>query len=182
MIVSLLTSCNRVHKVKDKVREKKDRVVNKALGTIVDFIRESAITDYSLFDKFPELKRDEFKITEIGGILCTYLPWFDKYYFKYTGDSALIQQYIENIECKYTEIEPDTAFVQFTDWDYEQYEKKMQSLTDYEKQRAAFFFEYQNENKENLIFYKCRKTPENHILILDLRTNLIHHLIESFRE
>ena len=54
LIITLFTSCNGIRKTKDKVTD-----------TISEVLQKPVIEDCSLFDKFPELEKDEFKINEI---------------------------------------------------------------------------------------------------------------------
>ena len=164
-----LVSCNGIKNTKDKIIKK-----------TVDVLREPIIEDYSLFDKFPDFKRDEFEIDNVKGIKCEYVPFFYKYYFKYSGNRELIQSYISNIQCHYTEIIPDTAFIKS---DFACFEKKIQNgITKYEIEKANFFFEYKETNFNELEFYTCVKTPEKHFVIFDKKNNLIYQMIENFRE
>lgn len=168
MISVLLISCN-------KMRNTKDKAINK----LIDVLESPVIEEYSLFDKFPEWKKPEYKITEAAGIKCDYVPSFYKYYFRYSGNRELIKQYISNIQCHYTEIVPDTALIKSTATYFEQ---ETQSITKYESEKAKFFFGYKETNMKDLEFYTCTKTPEMHFIIFDLKKNLIYHMIEYFRE
>ena len=130
IIITLLISCDRIRKTKDKMS-----------NTVSEILQEPIIEDYSLFDKFPEFERNEFKINEIKGIKCEYMPYFYKYYFKYSGDRELIQQYISNIQCHYNEITPDTAFIES---DFVYFEKEVQCSTEYEASKSQFFYAYKD--------------------------------------
>ena len=168
----LLISCNQVKKGKDKA-------IDMALHQIVEFLSTPSIKEYSLFDRFPELAKDEFGIVEFHGVLCDYPFFFYKYYFTYSGNRELIQQYISNIQCRYSEIVPDTAFIKS---DFTHFEKQTQNLAAYEYKKANFFFAYKDTNPEELEFYTCTKTPETHYIIFNTKSGLIYHLIENFRE
>ena len=93
MVISiLLISCNKIKNAKDKVADK-----------LIEVLLERPVTEeYSLFDKFPEWKKNEYNITKVKGIKCDYIGLFYKYYFRYSGDRELIKQYISNIQCHYT--------------------------------------------------------------------------------
>ena len=184
LIISILTvlmflvGCDRI---RQKTKENLGKVGQKTWEKFVDRMSEPTIKNYSLFEAFPELKRDEFKINEVNGILCEYIPFFYKYYFKYSGDIPLIKQYISNIEYSYTEIPPDTALVKsnFADFDKKTLKKDM---TEYEMQKVKFFFAYKELYLDELEFYTCCKTPELHYIVFDLKNNFIYHMIENFRE
>ena len=111
MVISiLLISCNKIKNAKDKVADK-----------LIEVLLERPVTEeYSLFDKFPEWKKNEYNITKVKGIKCDYIGLFYKYYFRYSGDRELIKQYISNIQCRYTEIVPDTTFIETTPAYFEQ--------------------------------------------------------------
>jgi hypothetical protein len=165
----LFSACNQIKNAK-----------NKSIDKTVEILKEPIIEDYSLFDKFSELKSDEFKIDSVKGIKCEYIPFFYKYYFRYSGDRKLIQQFISNIQCHYTEIIPDTTFIKSN---FTCFEKEIQhGITKYEIEKAKFFFEYRETDSIELKFYTCVKTPEKHFIIFDLKNNLIYQMIENFRE
>ena len=168
-ILALLTSCGRAKKKARREWEK-----------IVDSLSVPAIKNHSLFEVFPEFKKEEYKIIEAQGILCEYVPFFYKYYFTYSGDMQLVQKHISNIECHYTEIKPDTELVKSSSNYFE--EKIFKGITEQEKQMAQFFFAYKNLDLGELEFYTCVKTPEIHYLVFDLKNNFIYHMIENFRE
>lgn len=172
-ICMLLISCNRIKNAGNKV-------VGKVIDQAIDVMMEPTIKDYSLSDKFPEFKKAGFKINEIKGVKCEYFPpSFYKYYFKYSGDRELIQQYIAGIQCHYTEIVPDTILKE-SNAIY--FERKTEPMTENELKKVKFFFEYKETDLNELKFYTCTKTPEDHFIIFDLKNNLIYHMIESFRE
>ena len=127
MVISiLLISCNKIKNAKDKVADK-----------LIEVLLERPVTEeYSLFDKFPEWKKNEYNITKVKGIKCDYIGLFYKYYFRYSGDRELIKQYISNIQCRYTEIVPDTTFIETTPAYFEQ---ETERITKYEYEKAKFF-------------------------------------------
>ncbi|MCL2131699.1 MAG: hypothetical protein FWH36_04495 [Lentimicrobiaceae bacterium] len=160
-----LISCNEIKNTKNK---------------LVEELKEPIIADCFLFDKFPELKNDELKINEIKGIKCEYVSSFYKYYFKYSGDRELIQKYISNIQCRYAEITPDTMLIKS---DFARFEQETQNgITEYEVEKASFFFEYKQTDIKELEFYTCTKTPEKHFIVFDVKNNLIYQMIKNFRE
>ena len=170
MVISiLLISCNKIKNAKDKVADK-----------LIEVLLERPVTEeYSLFDKFPEWKKNEYNITKVKGIKCDYIGLFYKYYFRYSGDRELIKQYISNIQCHYTEIVPDTTFIETTPACFE---LETQRITKYEYEKAKFFYSYKDKDLKDLKFYTCIKTPEKHFIIFDLKNNLIYHMIGNFRE
>ena len=102
-------------------------------------------------------KKNEYNITKVKGIKCDYIGLFYKYYFRYSGDRELIKQYISNIQCRYTEIVPDTTFIETTPAYFEQ---ETQRITKYEYEKAKFFYSYKEKDLKDLKFYTCIKTPE----------------------
>lgn len=125
------------------------------------------------------MEKNEYNITKVKGIKCDYIGLFYKYYFRYSGDRELIKQYISNIQCRYTEIVPDTTFIETTPAYFEQ---ETQRITKYEYEKAKFFYSYKEKDLKDLKFYTCIKTPEKHFIIFDLKSNLIYHMIGNFRE
>lgn len=167
-----MTACGRI-------KNKADQVVEKTKDKIINELKEPAITDARLFDKFPELKNEKYKIDFKQGVKCEYLPTFYKYYFTYYGNKSKVLDFISHIKCTYTEIVPDTICKRI---DFAHLQKSVSGLTDFEKQKADFFYKYQGSNSADLELYDCIKTPEHHFIIFDTKTGLIYHLIENFKE
>jgi len=166
---------NTIVKTKHVVAEKSDLIDNK----IINEIKEPITSEVSLFKKFPKLENEIFGISQQEGLYCEYLPFFYKYYFKYKGNKDSILDFISKIECNYTEITPDSTFKEI---EYCDFENTVRNITNKEKIKAAFFFEYKESDIGNLEFFDCIKTPEHHYIIFNKETGIIYHMIESFRE
>lgn len=80
-----LVSCGRLRNKTDKMIDKTKEVVsdkaNSLTEKIIDEIREPTISDFNLYEKFPELESERYKVSDAVGIKCEYLPSFYKYYF-----------------------------------------------------------------------------------------------------
>ncbi|RZJ48157.1 MAG: hypothetical protein EOO44_21460, partial [Flavobacterium sp.] len=101
VFMSLSISCTRIkQKIKDKSGDAKEIIIN--------FIKEPAIKKAVLFDKYPALKAKKYDIVLDHGLECDFIPSFYKYYFRYTGNTAEILNFIANIKPNSTEVESDT--------------------------------------------------------------------------
>ena len=172
ILLILVTACGRI-------KNKADMVVDKTKDKIINELKEPIISNASLFDKFPELKNEKYKIDFKQGVKCEYLPAFYKYYFTYYGNKSKVLDFISQIKCTYTEIVPDTICKRI---DFAEFQKGKSGLTDLEKQKTDFFYKYQKLNSTNLELYDCIKTPEHNFIIFDTKTGMIYHMIENFNE
>jgi len=181
--ILILSSCERIRNKTDKMIDKTKEVVsdkaNSLTKKIIDEIREPIISDFNLYEKFPELKTEIYKVSDAVGLKCEYLPSFYKYYFTYKGDRDEIFKFINNIKCEYSEIKPDSTIINIKKIDFE---NQVKDLTEIEIKKAEFFYDYKNQNNDQIEYYKCTKTPEKHFIIYDTKTGQIYHMIENFIE
>ena len=172
ILMILLSACG-------KIKNKAEKVVEQTKDKIINEIKKPVIKKADLFDKFPELKDKKFNIISNQGIECEYLPSFYKYYFSYDGNIGMILDFVSHIKCTYSEIIPDTVCKRI---DFGDFQKEVSGLTEYEKQRADFFYKYMLSNTADLEIYNCIKTPEQHFIIFDKKSGRIYHMIENFKE
>ena len=163
-----------------KISHKAGNIFTQFKEKIVSVLSEPIVSRVSIFEKFPELKDNKYKIIQHEGIKCDYIPAFYKYYFVYKGDLNSVLGFVSRIKCTYTEIVPDTICNK-TDISYFK-NKFFYEITDLEKRKASFFFYPLLTDTSNLIVYDCIKTPEHHIIIFNKGDSLIYHLVENFRE
>lgn len=156
----------------DRIKERGKRY----LGAVVKELKEPVLISRQIFILYPELRNEEFNVQHLNGLQAEYLPYFNEYYFKYTGNQEKVLNFICGLKVdSYTDIVPDTCLL----GNSKVLEDK-RGLSEKMLKKLDFYFAY--ERLDDYQIYQTIKTPFEHILIIDQNSDNIYHKIKEFRE
>lgn len=144
------------------------RVKNKVISMIRSI--EDDLSECNISSLYPQLSDDDCIGFMDNG-------FFYNYWFRYKATPSDVEAAILSKECSFVDIKPDTTLVPCTS-EFILSEMKMLSEEAYPE-----FVEWRwVENPDKLLFFKCTRTPLQHLLVFDTSTGYVYHYINEFRE
>ncbi len=138
--------------------------------TIADWLTEGVKEDVAIGSLYPDLDDPTCCGIRADGIL------FDEYWFRYKATPSKVESALFAKPCEYTEIVPDTALVPCSR-DYAIDNFKFGS-----EEYFCVFVEWKTAPETNLLYYRCIRTPLDHLMIFDTISGEAYHYISEFRE
>lgn len=143
------------------------RIKNKVESVITN----CAITECHIGSLYSDLKGKDCDGTKIDDGI------FYNYCFRYKAIPAEVENALMAKTCFYVEIVPDSVLVS-CDKEY--------ILNNIQLPSEETYPEYVEwrwcEHPDSLEFYKCTRTPLQHLLVFDKVTGQVYHFINEFRE
>ena len=143
------------------------RIKNKVESVITN----CAITECHIGSLYSDLKGKDCDGIKIDDVI------FYNYCFRYKAIPAEVENALMAKTCSYFEIVPDSVLVS-CDKEY--------ILNNIQLPSEETYPEYVEwrwcEHPDSLEFYKCTRTPLQHLLVFDKVTGQVYHFINEFRE
>ena len=136
---------------------------------IADWLSEGVKEDFHIGSLYPELDDSPCCGIRKEGI-------FYEYWFRYKATPSKVESALFAKPCEYTEIVPDTALVPCSR-DYAIDNFKFGS-----EEYFCVFVEWKTAPETNLLYYRCTRTPLEHLMIFDTISGEAYHYISEFRE
>ena len=147
------TSCKRIKK------EMKELIINGGKKI-----------DYQITTLYPE-------ITDTACVGIKYDNGFSyQYWFRYKATPSTVETALMAHPCQYVEIEPDTKLIP-CNREYAIDNFQLKDGTDF-----IHFAEWKAAPEDHLVYYHCRRTPLDHVLVIDTVEGYAYHYISEFRE
>lgn len=143
------------------------RIINKVESVITNY----AITECHIGSLYSDLKGKDCDGIKIDNGI------FYNYCFRYKAIPAEVENALMAKTCSYVEIVPDSVLVPC---------KKKYIFNNIQLPSEETYPEYVEwrwcEHPDSLEFYKCTRTPLQHLLVFDKVTGQVYHFINEFRE
>lgn len=136
---------------------------------IADWLSESVKEDFHIGSLYPELDDSPCCGIRKEGI-------FYEYWFRYKATPSKVENALMAKPCNYVEIVSDTALVPCSR-DYAIDNFKFGS-----EEYFCVFVEWKIAPETNLLYYRCKRTPLDHLMIFDTISGEAYHYISEFRE
>jgi len=151
--IAIMTSCTRV----------RSRIVNLLES-------DPKTTECNIGTLYPNLDGRECVGVMSDNILYTYQ-------FRYRATPEEVESALMKKTCSYIEIIPDTT-LQECSREYILANMSSRSIESY----PTLTEWKQSNHPDSLVFYKCCRTPLQHLLVFDKKTGFVYHKIYEFKE
>lgn len=127
-------------------------------------------TDYQITSLYPE-------ITNTASVGIKYDNGYSyQYWFRYKATPSTVGSALMAHLCQSVEIEPGITLIP-CDREYAIDHFQLRESTDFNH-----FAEWKAAPEEHLVYYHCRRTPLDHVLVFDTIEGYAYHYISEFRE